>query len=469
MFRLSTKNHRKHVHAESIPIEGQTSSGLPNTYILQPRPQKEKKESTWTLQNTSIIKELGKGFYSKVYLAQDKRYGYVAIKTVDTKKTSKSEECIINEIDILSNIKPHPNIIRLIGSNMEEKLLVIDFCFHGNLKDYVVQYKRYFVDEINPETQEPNRDTYLCASPVLSEHIPMSDYLMNIHAKMDTLDGEEKDEKNNRSSLRTKRLLHWSYQASLGLKHLADQGIIHRDVALRNILLTSKDIIKIADFGLAVSSSSTSQGGPFGETPQYWSRSNKPTPYKWLAMESLASGVFSTQSDVWAFGILLWELFSLGEEPYGDVNPVELTKMLQAGGRLDKCKFATHKVNQLIKNCWHKDTLQRPTVEDVTNTLSLYRTQDDLTRYDSRNRLDSGVSSCEGYLDMNCTTASTSSGSREASQYLTLPRLDEGNYKHSSPGAQRTSYWTNYKIINGAPVHVEQVEGENLAIRATSA
>ena len=131
----------------------------------------------------------------------------------------------------------------------------------------------------------------------------MTDYLSSIKAKMETLTKDDKTDENSKSSLRTIRLLSWSYQVSLGLKHLADKGIIHRDVALRNILLTSNDVIKIADFGLAVSSSS--QAGESGEIPQYWSRSNKPTPYKWMALESLTDGVFSTQSDVWGFGVLL--------------------------------------------------------------------------------------------------------------------------------------------------------------------
>ena len=471
MFRLSSRYHKKYSQTKPIPsIERQTSSGSMNTYVLQPEPTNATDKPKWTLKTISIIRELGKGFYSKVYLAEDTENGYVAIKTVDTKKTSKGEECLGNEIDILSNIGTHSNIIKMIGFNLDEKLLVIEYCFHGNLRDYVLRNKHYFVNEINPETQELSRDTFLCASPTLSDHIPMTDYLMTIHAKMNTSNDEPDDDKNIKSLLKTRRLLHWSYQASLGLRYLAKQGIIHRDVALRNILLTSKDVIKIADFGLAVSSFDLSQARG-GDIPQYWSRSNKPTPFKWLAVESLTAGVFSIQSDVWAAGVMMWELFSLGEEPYGDINPIELTKMLQAGGRLGECVLAPHKVNQMVKRCWMKDPQQRPTFEDVVNTLSLYVTQDDFGRYGSRNRLDSGVSSCEGYLDMNCTTISTpdtsqsSTGSRASSKYSTSYSVSSTNgqdYKQARQKVPRASYWTNYKIINGSPLQVENDEASRI-------
>ena len=69
----------------------------------------------WSLRTTSIVKELGQGFYSKVYLAQDTKGVFVALKTVDIQKTSTAEECISNEIDILSTIGCHLNIVKLLG------------------------------------------------------------------------------------------------------------------------------------------------------------------------------------------------------------------------------------------------------------------------------------------------------------------------------------------------------------------
>ena len=129
--------------------------------------------------------------------------------------------------------------------------------------------------------------------------------------------------------------------------------------------------------------------------------------------------------------------------------------MLQAGRRLKKCKLATHRVNELVKNCWRGDPLERPTPDEVLSTLSLYNTQYDPARYDSRTRLDSGVSSCEGYLDMTCTTDSVGGTSTRAGEAFRYLAPDGINYEHPSQQKPRASYWTNYKIINGAPAPVD--------------
>ena len=216
------------------------------------------KKPSWSLRTTSIVKELGRGYYSKVYLAQHLKNGFVALKTVDNQKTTKAEECISNEIDILTTVGPHLNIVKLIGFNREEKLIVMEYAFNGNLKDYISRYRDYYMDEINPETGELKEETFLYKSPTDSDSFPMSDFLTSMHADIDTDPEMARKSKEvpvvlqSKSLIKTRRLLYWSYQVSKGMKYLADLGIIHRDVALRNMLLTNNDVVKIADFGLAV-------------------------------------------------------------------------------------------------------------------------------------------------------------------------------------------------------------------------
>lgn len=436
------------------------TSESPNEYVSTPRSPKKQRKPQWTLQTTSIVKELGRGFYSKVYLAQDNNAGFVALKTVDNQKTSRSEECISNEIDILTTLGPHLNIVRLLGSNRDEKLLVMEYCFNGNLKDYISRYKDYFMDEINPDTKELYQEILLYNSPTSSENFPMSDFLTSMHANVEAETEEEKRRSKevpivtqSKTLIKTRRLLYWSYQISKGLKYLSDVGIVHRDIALRNMLLTNNDVVKIGDFGLAVFVTSS--------MPQYWSTSNKPQPYKWMAVESLTSNVYSCSSDVWSFGVCLWEMFTLGREPYGHISPDGLTGALMRGVRMERCCLAPQSVNNLMWSCWQGDPCLRPSIDDVVMILSQYMSNLDRKSYNARARLDSGISELEGYVEMNVgttriSTPSTGSSSRSSTRSRAASRCSEFSYLPSStssqlpsPSGKRSSYWANYKILQG--------------------
>ena len=168
--------------------------------------------------------------------------------------------------------------------------------------------------------------------------------------------------------LSVRRLLGWSKDVGEGLKYLTDEGVIHRDVALRNILLTNNDKVKIADFGLAVKLPNPITAD-YKENSEYVSRGNKPIPFRWMAIESLRDRKFSSKTDVWAFGVTLWEIFSLGKEPYGSTVATELIFMLEDGGRLEECQLSPAKVNALMRQCWAKDPVERPNIQETVNVL----------------------------------------------------------------------------------------------------
>ena len=192
MFKLIKLSMKPHQEAPYNPsFTRQTSSESSNDYFPTTKSPRMEKKPKWTLKTTSIVKELGKGFYSKVYLAQDANNGFVALKTVDNQKTNNAEECISNEIDILSNIGTHLNIVKILGFNRDEKLVVMEYCFNGNLKDYISRYREYYMDEINPETKELSQETFLYKSPTASENTPMSDFLTSLHANIKSDNKEE--------------------------------------------------------------------------------------------------------------------------------------------------------------------------------------------------------------------------------------------------------------------------------------
>lgn len=209
----------------------------------------------------------------------------------------------LNEFSTLVKVN-HPNVVRLIGVVVDQPQMIIqELCPQGSLLNYV---------RLNKEDIDPNPD-------------------MNL----------------------------WCYQIAAGMNYLATtKNIIHRNLALRNILMQNREQVKIADFGIAKVLNPNQD--------VYTSRSTVKYPIKWCAPETIKNREFSIKSDVYSFGVLVWEIYTFGEEPWGpDVNSAIVQQNLDQSKRLSipwSCPAEVY--NQLLL-CWDQEPTKRPTFSDL--------------------------------------------------------------------------------------------------------
>ncbi|CAI5455086.1 unnamed protein product [Caenorhabditis angaria] len=148
------------------------------------------------------------------------------------------------------------------------------------------------------------------------------------------------------------QLLDYSVQIAKAFQFLESKHRVHRDLAARNILLSKDEqVVKICDFGLMRSLADNQQ--------MYTMSPEKKVPFAWCAPESLKHRKFSHASDVWSYGVLLWELFTYGEEPWTGSRAIEVMKLIESGERLEKPKYCSTKIYQIMQNCWKHSPDQR--------------------------------------------------------------------------------------------------------------
>jgi len=187
--------------------------------------------------------------------------------------------------------------------------------------------------------------------------------------------------------------LRWSAEAACGMKHLTSEGIVHRDLAARNCLLSDDFTLKICDFGLSRKMDHYIGCG-------YYKQQNRcDMPFRWLAPEALELKKFSSKTDLWSFGILLWEIFTRGHVPYKEIGNVrELKEYLskeyeteilgiKKPQRLRRPPKVTDDLWPLIESTWHPDPKYRPSFENLSYSLKILA-KDYKTSYLEIDRLD---------------------------------------------------------------------------------
>uniref|UniRef100_A0A3B4Y6P7 receptor protein-tyrosine kinase n=1 Tax=Seriola lalandi dorsalis TaxID=1841481 RepID=A0A3B4Y6P7_SERLL len=155
-----------------------------------------------------------------------------------------------------------------------------------------------------------------------------------------------------------------------GMKYLSDMSYVHRDLAARNILVNSNLVCKVSDFGLSrvLEDDPEAAYTTREATGTYLSPGGK-IPIRWTAPEAIAYRKFTTASDVWSYGIVMWEVVSYGERPYWDMNNQDVIKAIEEGYRLPAPMDCPVVLHQLMLDCWERERAERPTFSQILNML----------------------------------------------------------------------------------------------------
>uniref|UniRef100_A0A672LHK8 Receptor protein-tyrosine kinase n=1 Tax=Sinocyclocheilus grahami TaxID=75366 RepID=A0A672LHK8_SINGR len=159
----------------------------------------------------------------------------------------------------------------------------------------------------------------------------------------------------HKDSLDPQRLLNWCVQIAKGMYYLEEHCIAHRNLAARNVLLKSEYIVQISDFGVV--------DLLYPDDKKYVYSEHK-MPIKWMALESILFRRYTHQSDVWSYGVTVWEMMSYGAEPYASMHPHDVPGLLEKGERLAQPQICTIDVYMVMVKCWMIDENVRPTFKD---------------------------------------------------------------------------------------------------------
>uniref|UniRef100_A0A8C5UGD8 receptor protein-tyrosine kinase n=1 Tax=Malurus cyaneus samueli TaxID=2593467 RepID=A0A8C5UGD8_9PASS len=165
----------------------------------------------------------------------------------------------------------------------------------------------------------------------------------------------------NKDHIGSQDLLNWCVQIAKGMNYLEEVRLVHRDLAARNVLVKSPNHVKITDFGLA-------RLLDIDET-EYHADGGK-VPIKWMALESIHFGKYTHQSDVWSYGVTVWELMTFGAKPYDGIPAREIPDLLEKGERLPQPPICTIDVYMIMVKCWMIDSECRPKFRELVAEFS---------------------------------------------------------------------------------------------------
>ncbi|XP_045493452.1 serine-rich adhesin for platelets [Colias croceus] len=286
-----------------------------------PIPPPTKPDQKWEFPRNKLRLQtlLGQGNFGQVWKAEaDDLNGHdgltrlVAVKTIKESASQKEKQELLHEIYIMQKIGTHPNVVTLLACCTEQEpyLLIMEYVMCGKLLTYLRERR----------------------------------------SRPDRFSGG--------GSVTSRDLTVFAYCVARGMDYIASKGIVHRDLAARNVLVDHNKLCKIADFGMSRCAGAAARAA------------RGALPVRWMAPEALLYNVYSHHSDVWAFGILLWEIVTLGSTPYAAMSGREVLTAVTEGYRLERPPHCKPQLYRAMHACWHADPNQRPTFAQLKSQLA---------------------------------------------------------------------------------------------------
>ncbi|XP_060524650.1 tyrosine-protein kinase receptor torso-like [Cylas formicarius] len=340
--RLNSMDYLKIGNAKLTFVANKNVS---NKYQTANYTSMESHDSKWEIEERKLLLEsitgvgafgiVQKGYYN---LQSDKRLE-VAVKMLKAKSTEDQVKQFYDEIEIMKTVPKHQHIVYLIGvitkNRYQNPLMLVEYCSKGDLQSFL---RKVWI-ALGEKDHDNKTDDEL-------EPKMFSNKFYEIESSIFEDD----------LSLKSKDLLSFARQIAIGMEFLASLKIIHRDLAARNILITKDNVLKISDFGLSrdVYTNNMYQKTTAGKLP-----------IRWMALESLTHQMYTTESDIWSFGIVVWEIVTLGGHPYPTINSEDLIHRLRGGFRMERPLNCDEQVYGLMLKCWDAVPKQRPPFEEL--------------------------------------------------------------------------------------------------------
>ncbi|XP_063241635.1 tyrosine-protein kinase Drl-like [Bacillus rossius redtenbacheri] len=313
-------DHSLHVYATPAP-RFSPSPAVSQVALHDPRlvdPTQRLKDLSVDRQNIELLSVLHEGTFGRIFLGSflhNQRKVEVIVKTVSDQASKFQISLTLAEGTMFHGLS-HKNLLSVLAVNTDnpkQPLVVYGYCNKGNLK------------------------RFLQSSRLGEQHC----------------------------ALLTQDLVDMGLQVVLAMTYLHARGVCHKDLAARNCAVNDKLQVKVADSALS---------RDLFPADYYCLGDNENRPIKWLALESLASKHFTAASDVWSFGVLLWELTTLAQQPYAEVDPFEMADYLRDGYRLAQPLCCPDELFALMACCWFTAPEERPAFSQLLSCLQEFYT-----------------------------------------------------------------------------------------------